>query len=94
MGVALSEVPSIRARLERKRKRFESKRNNRSAGFASSHDNYCCGGRPLFTRSCPSVYQPSGSRPEVAKRITGLPLRGSSIPTRKSYVPSESVSGT
>ena len=35
-------------------------------------------------RICPSVYQPSGSRPAIPNRTTGLPLRGSSMATRKS----------
>src|SRR5215469_1607990 len=37
-----------------------------------------------LTRISPSLYQPSESRPAIAKRTAGRPLRGSSMPTLKS----------
>src|SRR5262249_30520631 len=45
--------------------------------------NHCplCG---ALTRIFPSLYQPSESRPAIAKRTAGRPLRGSSMPTLKS----------
>src|SRR5258708_6126097 len=64
---------------------------NRSPAFpaAPKHKVLHC----VLTISDPMPYQPSSCRPSMAKRTAGWPVLGSSIATRKPYVPSARFSG-
>ena len=59
---------------------------NRPEYIAKKRQNHAhyCGRCRVVTRICPCPYQPSASRPAIAKCTPGFLLRGSSIATRKS----------